>query len=474
MVNNKLAFDFIQKAKTKKYNVNDAQAEIEILDYILENRLNEDTVTDLTKDYSFMYTCLFCREEIKPPEGIDSLATISRTIDNKPYVFTMCNVCTKSYYEHKNKLYGEDTMARKKLDRNRNGSDSYGKYLPVKVEDSTFGFDKAERAVTKKIAKYVETGIFDEYLPYVPDGSKFDHCVFCDLDLSSLPIAQSKRIELLYVPVGQSNRIHGPVKVCPSCSAQKRTALKIPSGGHFNLIKSVTCSVTGKPYTVTLEEYNSGDYSGNIILHGSTGYASQQANRKHWGSNRFEYPTCEGCNRTFVKDKLFILNRQYSLCSDCMGKNKTKSKSKLPMPLPRHDHGKQLQNVTVSLDPAIACIISEVECTRGDGTSFLLTFVIKLGFINKMSDTYPPEVYQKFIELIPLDIKNGRLLEDVSSFFERCPDRGSCYCNASIEQAAIDAGDIYASQIWSSKYQSKLEELVSGFTSDTDITENDD
>jgi uncharacterized protein with PIN domain len=137
--NRKLAYDFIHQAKTKQYDINPAQAEVRILDYIMENRLDESILKELTSDYTYMYTCLFCKEEIKPPEGIDSLATVNRQYNGKGYVFTMCNECTKSYFEHKSKLYNEKEMGRKKLDRDRNNPE-YGKYLPAKPLEQ-LGFD---------------------------------------------------------------------------------------------------------------------------------------------------------------------------------------------------------------------------------------------------------------------------------------------------------------------------------------------
>jgi hypothetical protein len=460
--NKNLALDFIEQAKTKKYNINPAQAEIRILDYIMENRLDESILRDLTKEDSlkYMYSCVFCTEGIKPPEGIDSLATVTREYEGKKYMFTMCKDCTKSYFDHKAKLYNEEggDMRRKKLDRNRNSE--YGKYLPTKPIEN-LGFDKADKAVKKKINQYVETGLLVNFESYTHAGSNSHHCVFCHLNLADLPTKDARKIELIAVPVGQSSTIHGPVKCCPTCSAYKRVALTMPNLGHFNQIKSVTCSITGKPYSVTLEEYNSNDYSGNLLVYGSTGFMSQQAARENWGKPRFEYPTCTGCSRTFVRDKLFLSDKDTKICAECRKKNMDMGKSKLPNVPQSQISNTNLITHIVSFDEAIGCIISEVVCSRGS-TSFILTFIIKLDFMNKVIDNLGEDVYNEFIESLPFTIKDKeqRLIEDLSSFFERCPDRDYCYCNSSVEAAAYDAGITYANKIHSQEYEKNLKTLL--------------
>lgn len=460
--NRKLAYDFIHQAKTKQYDINPAQAEVRILDYIMENRLDESILKDLTSDYAYMYTCLFCKEEIKPPEGIDSLATVSRQYNGKGYVFTMCNECTKSYFQHKSKLYNEKEMGRKKLDRDRNNPE-YGKYLPAKPLEQ-LGFDKADKAIRKKIDRYVETGLLEEFESYTHAGSNSHHCVFCDCNLADLPTKDARKIELIAVPVGQSSTIHGPVKCCPDCSSYKRVALKMPNQGHFNQVKSVTCSITGKPYSVTLEEYNSNDYNGNVIVHGSTGFMSQQAARDDWGKPRFEYPSCELCQRTFVRDKLFVFQKEDAkICGEC--RKNIMGKSKLPDVPKSMGTNTNLKTHVVSFDDAISCIISEVACSKGTN-SFILTFLIKLDFMNKVIEQFGVEAYEGFVASLPVTVKEQRLIEDLSSFFERCPDRDYCYCHATIDDAAIDAGVIYASKIYSVEYEQLLNNYISELSND--------
>jgi hypothetical protein len=188
---------------------------------------------------------------------------------------------------------------------------------------------------------------------------------------------------------------------------------------------------------------------------------SQQAARENWGKPRFEYPTCTGCSRTFVRDKLFLSDKDTKICAECRKKNMDMGKSKLPNVPQSQISNTNLITHIVSFDEAIGCIISEVVCSRGS-TSFILTFIIKLDFMNKVIDNLGEDVYNEFIESLPFTIKDKeqRLIEDLSSFFERCPDRDYCYCNSSVEAAAYDAGITYANKIHSQEYEKNLKTLL--------------